>query len=133
MAEAMPDLAQAVRAFATSFPARSRAAKDPTAPIVYFVAFGADFVKIGKSTRGNLEWRLKMLQLAHPLQLEVVCIVDAPERVYHQRFAEHRERGEWFRAAPEVLAAMREIHENMAGADLVLCMDLSGAFGEGDE
>ncbi|HEY3500596.1 MAG TPA: GIY-YIG nuclease family protein [Polyangiaceae bacterium] len=109
----------------------TRRRPDPTdmsTPIVYFIGFGSEFVKIGKSTRKNLPWRLKMLQVSSPLQLELVCVEDdssCGERTYHELFTAYRAHGEWFRADGAVLQTMRRIHESMSLWDWANCMELS--------
>jgi hypothetical protein len=66
----------------------------------------ADAVKIGKAT--STKDRLSSLGVGNPNPLEIVVSVPAPaglEKALHRLLAEHRIRGEWFRATPEVLVA----------------------------
>ncbi|WP_301121065.1 GIY-YIG nuclease family protein [Mycolicibacterium fortuitum] len=71
---------------------------------VYFIADGAGHVKIGYAV--NVAARLAELQCGNVLPLKVLAILKGgceAERALHERFAEHRVRGEWFRLAPEIL------------------------------
>jgi hypothetical protein len=80
---------------------------------VYFVrddAAGA--VKIGWTRQ--LASRLAALQTASANRLVLLGRIPgslADEAALHQRFAGHRVRGEWFRADPELLAAVAELTE----------------------
>lgn len=83
----------------------------PTVPIsgVYFVRSG-ELVKVGTST--NLPQRLASLRTMSPLPLEVLAVAaggHAEERTVHERFAHLRQHGEWFTAAPELLAYIAQI------------------------
>lgn len=71
--------------------------------IVYFIGVRYGLIKIGYST--NFQKRLWTLQCASPVELEVFTWVEAPqslEAYYHRRFADSRERGEWFKRTPEL-------------------------------
>ena len=64
-------------------------------------------VKIG--TAKDPDARLKTLQTGNPEPLAGIAAWRAlpyEERALHERFAEHRIRGEWFRPAPEVLETL---------------------------
>ena len=65
-------------------------------------------IKIGYST--NPEVRLAQLQGAHHSELVIVYSFDADqsrESWLHDRLAEFRVRGEWYRDDPEILFSMR--------------------------
>ena len=78
---------------------------------IYFIqgeAGGA--IKIGFSFK--VEARLKSLQTGYPDTLKVLCILPGSEKdelFYHNKFAEHRLRGEWFSPTGEVLDRIEEI------------------------
>lgn len=60
-------------------------------------------VKIGRAT--DVSRRFQALQTGCPKPLILECQFDggkAEEKDLHARFAEHRERGEWFRICPEI-------------------------------
>lgn len=66
---------------------------------VYFISTG-QFIKIGKAI--DLKKRLAQLQTSSPRRLTLVHVIecadmDAIERHYHQRFADRRAVGEWFK------------------------------------
>ncbi len=70
---------------------------------VYFIGDGMGHVKIGFSV--NVGMRLRELQSANPLPLTVLAVLKGGcelESSLHQRFAEHRLQGEWFRLTPEI-------------------------------
>lgn len=73
---------------------------------VYFIQHGeAGEIKIG-TTGGSPQGRMASLQTGAPLELRLLVSVPggpADERALHERFAEHRLRGEWFRPAPALL------------------------------
>lgn len=80
----------------------------PTDGLVYFIADPAKrFVKIGWT--GNIERRLRALQLAHPEQIHLLAHVPGDKRTeaeWHQRFKHLRCSGEWFRLTDELVAAI---------------------------
>lgn len=83
----------------------------PAGHCVYFIQ-GVDGgpIKIGTST--DVESRLRTLQCASPVKLRVVGVVSGGvglESQLHRRLALHRLHGEWFAAAPEVIAAIGEV------------------------
>lgn len=61
-------------------------------------------VKIG--TSDNPEARMKQLHINHWADFKIIRTIEGgygEERWFHQRFAEHRIRGEWFTLIPEML------------------------------
>lgn len=80
--------------------------------IVYFIKAG-NHIKIGQ-TSGSIDRRIKSLATGHYDQMTALAVIeDAPaplEFELHQRFAAYRVRGEWFKAAPELLAYIEEIN-----------------------
>ena len=66
---------------------------------VYVIeAVGTGLVKIGRTDRCSQD-RLKELQATSPHKLRVLFTMrgdDTTERELHERFAEHRVRGQWF-------------------------------------
>lgn len=76
-----------------------------TATNVYFIRSG-DFIKIGYAT--NVLKRAQSFACANPGGAELLghIPVDSSlrERQYHDKFETLRERGEWFRADPELLS-----------------------------
>lgn len=82
---------------------------------VYFIHSASGGIKIG--TAIDVSKRLKGLQTAHPVKLELLAQTTggrAVEQAYHARFAEHRLHGEWFAPHPDILA---EIERLSAKAD----------------
>lgn len=77
---------------------------------VYFITCRElGFVKIGIAY--NPFARLATLQTAFPLDLRVEALFQGAgkrEREFHKQFAEHRVRGEWFRACPAIEALIAE-------------------------
>lgn len=67
----------------------------PSADVnTYFITDG-DAIKIGAAT--NVAARLASLQTSHPKPLSVVgVVIGGDERSFHETFAKHRIRGEWF-------------------------------------
>lgn len=76
--------------------------------MIYFVACPqANAVKIGAMWGGNPYHRLMTLQVGCPFDLELLAVCDGgdkAEAALHDRFAEHRIRGEWFRLTDELRA-----------------------------
>lgn len=65
--------------------------------VCYLVSTRQGFVKIGQTN--NLTRRLSQLQTANPEPLTLLLVLRGgadTERALHQRFAQHRTRGEWF-------------------------------------
>jgi ssDNA-binding Zn-finger/Zn-ribbon topoisomerase 1 len=101
----------------------------PTGPVVYFIeGVGTGLVKIGKT--GNLKYRWIQLRNGTPHQLKVLRLFEGytrEEAWAHDRFNEHRAKGEWFHL-PQVMAAVeglkalgsldlsRSAHKEVAGA-----------------
>jgi Meiotically up-regulated gene 113 len=83
------------------------ARKSPQA--IYFVRC-REAIKIGLTR--DVPWRIANLQSAQPEPLELLLAVTGGRRAeaaLHERFAHLRIRGEWFTAAPELLAFIAEI------------------------
>ena len=78
---------------------------------VYFIQCGTTGpVKIGMAR--DVRKRMATLQTACPFDLRLLAAIDGSadlERELHQRFAEHRLRGEWFLPVPELLAHVQEV------------------------
>lgn len=73
--------------------------------IVYFIQAGG-FIKIGKSSTENLDFRKSMMQTGCPYKMEIVGYVQGGherERDLHADFHEQRYRGEWFYASSMLL------------------------------
>lgn len=73
--------------------------------IVYFIQAGG-FIKIGKSSTENLNFRKGMMQTGCPYKMEIVGYVQGGherERDLHAEFHEQRYRGEWFFASSIIL------------------------------
>ena len=83
-------------------------------PLVTYVIRAGETVKIGKTR--DAQARLAMLQVGNPLALHLLGTTLEPEYMVHQRFAEHRIRGEWFRAAPDVLAFAASLASHVPSA-----------------
>lgn len=77
---------------------------------VYFIGCG-DHVKIGIAN--SVEKRLKTLATGHHQELTLLAVIkDAPgemEIELHQRFADDRVRGEWFKLSPDIQAFIDEV------------------------
>ena len=77
---------------------------------VYFIAGETGPVKIGVAV--DPQKRLSGLQTSHPIPLAILAVTPGSvqvEREYHQRFAAHRVRGEWFTRAPEIVAEIERL------------------------
>jgi hypothetical protein len=75
---------------------------------VYFISDGVGHVKIGYSV--DVQTRLREIQAHNAFPLTVLAVLKGGsevERALHERFAEHRVRGEWFRLAPEIIEYLR--------------------------
>lgn len=73
-------------------------------PRVYFIKAG-EFIKIGFTTI-NARRRMATFQVGHPHDLVLLGVLDGTterENEIHARFAPFHVRGEWFRAAPELI------------------------------
>jgi hypothetical protein len=76
--------------------------------VYYIEAEGLNLVKIGYST--DPLGRIGALQEQSPVAMRLLgtCIGDRKlEHQLHRRFADYRQRGEWFRMEPEVMAFMQ--------------------------
>lgn len=80
---------------------------------VYFIQAGEDGpIKIGVATEPFK--RLAELQTGNPARLRIVAIVEGDtgmERALHDRFAEHRLEGEWFKPT-HILVALHAIRSS---------------------
>lgn len=113
------------RVFGDVIPARFfRLAKQALAQekpsFVYFIRAGAAGpIKIGIAR--NPEGRLGELQVGSHEDLMLLATVPGDERLeshLHRHFEEHRIRGEWFRAAEELLALIERARRFKPGGDL---------------
>jgi hypothetical protein len=79
---------------------------------VYFIeARGTGLVKVG-FTNSLVEDRLESLACASPFELRVLATMAggfAEEQALHQRFADQRVRGEWFRNDGELAELIAEL------------------------
>lgn len=85
---------------------------------VYFLRCQG-FIKIGSA--GDASARHKAVQTVSPFEVELLCAIpgnEKLERQLHQRFGHLRERGEWFRAAPELDAFIAACLEETRTANL---------------
>lgn len=90
---------------------------------VYFVRCG-ELIKIGTST--DVYDRLKSIRTMTPLPLELLAVAAGShpeESALHGRFAHLRQHGEWFTAAPELLAFIAEVPPMDDGPDLEMRPD----------
>ena len=77
---------------------------------VYFIGSSDGFIKIGITS--DIVERLRNFQVCTPHELTVLASFDGDsyqEWEYHQRFADHRVRGEWFRSHPDILAEIERL------------------------
>lgn len=89
---------------------------DGAQSFVYFVLCG-DAVKIGTST--NPRSRVAEMQTGSPLHLKLLAVTPGDltvERKYHEKFNHLRKGGEWFHAAPELLAYVTDRYGNSGNA-----------------
>ncbi len=83
---------------------------------VYFIRAETGQIKIGMAI--DPEARLKNLQTASPVKLEIVATCEGGaegEAEYHERFAEHRLRNEWFAPHPDILAEVERLSTPTTG------------------
>lgn len=76
--------------------------------VVYFIQAADGPIKIGHAV--NVENRLIRLQIGNAQPLKLLGVKQggvAIEKSYHQRFNEHRIRGEWFHPHPDILNEVR--------------------------
>lgn len=80
---------------------------------VYFIGCG-DYIKIGM-TMGPVQKRMKALSTAHHQELTLLAVIEGAEGTLeyelHNRFADLRGRGEWFKAEAELLAFIAEVNK----------------------
>lgn len=85
--------------------------KSSSEPVVYFIRMG-DLIKIG--TSANFLSRVKSLRSQYSGQLTVIATTTGyfnVEQRYHEKFEHLRKYGEWFEAAPELLAEIDQLRE----------------------
>lgn len=90
---------------------KARPERCPARWYVYLVQAGESAVKIGLSTDLGMVNRLEAIQTSNHEELRLLALIPggpALERELHQRFAEDRIRGEWFRASDQLLAFAKE-------------------------
>ena len=79
---------------------------------VYFIEMvGHDFIKIGRAK--DVQSRLSSIQSSNPYKLELIAsffFFGHAEKMLHEMFAEHRERGEWFRKNDDLMSFIDEIN-----------------------
>jgi hypothetical protein len=99
---------------------KHRERQETPAEQIYFVldeAAGAFEIGTSADPRG----RLNGLQVGNPSELSMLGTIPGgrdEESRLHDFFAPHRARGEWFRASPEVLLAVRRLLGRTVGAEL---------------
>src|SRR5258708_4315485 len=98
--------------------------------MIYFIRDEATlFIKIG-FTDGEVEARLQALQTGCPGVLVVLFHIEGSEQdetAWHERFANVRERGEWFRPVPELLLAIMEAKVSHLEAENARLLELTKA------
>lgn len=100
------------QAFADRLFARVNAPPSADDPGVYALRAGPH-IKIGRSDV-SIKQRIGQLQTGQALKLELLGVLSSDpedENKYHEVFAPFRERGEWFRASPMLLAVIKRIVE----------------------
>jgi hypothetical protein len=87
--------------------------------MIYFIREEAtQFIKIGYT--GDVDDRLATLQTGCPGSLVLLLQIEGSkpeETAWHERFADARARGEWFRPVPELLLAIMEAKGSQLDAD----------------
>jgi hypothetical protein len=107
------DLAAAKRKlveFAETRPEGFVAPSKRSGELVYFVQAETGQIKIGLAR--DVEKRVAQLRTGSPVQITLLAVTDGGqprEFTYHQRFAEHRLHGEWFRPNPDILAEIERL------------------------
>lgn len=79
----------------------------PDAPGVYVIQGVPGWVKIGRAQ--NIRQRMAELQVAHPVPLKLLAILDSNpcrEIDFHGRFRPYRTIGEWFVVEPDLRATI---------------------------
>lgn len=110
-AERENELLEKMEGVQQSAPPRFR---EPKAQLVYFIGSESGPIKIGIASQPI--YRLKSLQTGHHERLELLATCEGGqplEYAYHQRFAEHRLAGEWFKRTPELLAEIERLNSSM--------------------
>lgn len=85
----------------------------PPKQFVYFIVSSTGEIKIGTASRPLT--RLRKLQTGHHAHLTLMATVEGGvelEREYHQRFAQHRIRGEWFYSHPDIWREINRLIPN---------------------
>ena len=80
-------------------------------PLVYFIQSATSEIKIGMAI--DVQARLKGLQTAHPVKLELLAFTIGgreQEKAYHATFADHRLHGEWFTPHPDILTEIERLN-----------------------
>lgn len=89
--------------------------------MIYFIQDSSTLlIKIGYTGASDAESRLKQLQTGCPSGLELLCTSEgtqADERELHERFKTFRERGEWFKPAPQVIRHLCLLAESCGRRD----------------
>ena len=94
---------------------RPKREKDDPKNCVYFVSDG-HAIKIGYAS--NPKARMRAHQTSCPRRLRLMAVARGGmglERLYHERFAEHRIRGEWFRIHDDILAEVARLRLKRPG------------------
>ena len=87
--------------------------------MIYFIQDERGPIKIGH-TAGRINLRLSYMQCSNPFQLRLLSLTDGDEtteRSLHERFAQHRLRGEWFSPHAEILQFCAEVPVSEAKLD----------------
>ena len=87
---------------------------------IYFIADGADAIKIGFSGAPNI--RLADLQAGSSRPLRLIAVTpgtEPQEQALHKRFAHLRIHREWFRAGGDLVAYIEKIKNPKPAAELV--------------
>jgi hypothetical protein len=74
-------------------------------PVIYFARAADLGIKIGFSN-GNIHQRLKELETYCPVQLELLGAIPGnreKEKCLHEKFKDHRIKGEWFAIHEDIL------------------------------
>ncbi len=89
--------------------------------MIYFIKSSTGLIKIG--TTANVAARLAALRTASPASLSLIGVMDGgakTEHALHVRFAECRDRGEWFRPDPPLLGFIGEHARAVDSVSLIL-------------
>lgn len=80
--------------------------------MIYFIR-GGDAIKIGFTSKEDVQARLSNLQTASAVPLELLAEIDgdkAEERRLHQMWRELHIRGEWFEAGADLMEYIDELN-----------------------